>query len=65
MPILTISRQSGSLGTQIARSLAEALALPLLDKQALEERLAGHGVTGTSLEKYDEKRPAFCTSSRL
>jgi cytidylate kinase len=59
MPILTISRQSGSLGTQIARSLAEALALPLLDKQALEERLAGHGVTGTSLEKYDEKRPAF------
>jgi len=59
MPIVTISRESGSLGTQIARSLAEALALPLLDKQSLERRLAEHGVTGTSLEKYDERRPAF------
>jgi cytidylate kinase len=59
MPIVTFSRQSGSLGTQIARSLAESLALPLLDKESLERRLAEHGIASASLEKYDEKRPGF------
>ncbi|MBN1837124.1 MAG: cytidylate kinase family protein [Spirochaetales bacterium] len=59
MSIVTISRQSGSLGTQTARALAEALKSPLLDKESLERRLAEHGVTSASLEKYDEKRPGF------
>jgi cytidylate kinase len=59
MAIVTFSRQSGSLGTQIARSLAEAQALPFLDKETLERRLAEHGIASASLEKYDEKRPGF------
>lgn len=59
MAIVTFSRQSGSLGTQTARALAEALGLPFLDKDSLERRLAEHGVTSASLEKYDEKRPGF------
>ena len=59
MLIVTFSRQSGSLGSQIARSLAEALKIPLLDKEDLEKRLAEFGVESASLEKYDEKRPGF------
>jgi cytidylate kinase len=59
MAIVTFSRQSGSLGTQTARALAEALGLPFLDKDSLERRLAEHGVSSASLEKYDEKRPGF------
>jgi cytidylate kinase len=59
MSIVTFSRQSGSLGTQIARSLGETLQVPLLDKDSLELRLGEHGITSASLEKYDEKRPGF------
>jgi len=59
MAIVTFSRQSGSLGTQTARALAEALGFAFLDKDSLERRLVEHGVTAASLEKYDEKRPGF------
>lgn len=59
MAILTLSRQSGSFGTQIAKTLAEALKYRFLDKESLEKALSEHGVSPASLEKYDEKRPSF------
>jgi cytidylate kinase len=59
MAILTISRQSGSFGTQIAKALAESLKHRFLDKESLEKALAAHGVPPASQEKYDEKRPSF------
>jgi cytidylate kinase len=59
MAVLTFSRQSGSLGTQIAIRLAERLAYPLLDREAIEESMAAHGMTGASIEKFDERRPDF------
>jgi cytidylate kinase len=59
MAILTLSRQSGSFGTQIAKALAEHLKYRFLDKESLEKALAGYGVSPSSLEKYDEKRPSF------
>ncbi len=59
MAILTLSRQSGSFGTQIAKALAEHLKYRFLDKESLERALAGYGVSPASLQKYDEKRPSF------
>jgi cytidylate kinase len=59
MAILTLSRQSGSFGTQIAKALAEHLKYRFLDKESLEKALTGYGVSPSSLEKYDEKRPSF------
>ncbi len=59
MAILTLSRQSGSFGTQIAKILAENLKYRFLDKESLEKALTGYGVSPSSLEKYDEKRPSF------
>ncbi len=59
MAILTLSRQSGSFGTQIAKALAEHLKYRFLDKESLEKALAGYGVSPSSLQKYDEKRPSF------
>ena len=59
MAILTLSRQSGSFGTQIAQTLAEHLKYRFLDKESLEKALTGYGVSPSSLQKYDEKRPSF------
>ena len=59
MAILTLSRQSGSFGTQIAKALVEHLKYRFLDKESLEKALAGYGVSSSSLQKYDEKRPSF------
>lgn len=59
MAILTISRQSGSFGTQISRTLADSLKYDFLDKGSLDKALAEHGISSASLDKYDEKRPSF------
>jgi cytidylate kinase len=59
MAVLTISRQSGSLGTQIAMRLAERLACPLLDREGVEQSMAAHGMSGASIDKFDERRPDF------
>jgi osmotically-inducible protein OsmY len=59
MAVLTLSRQSGSFGTQISRNLAETLKYRFLDKDSLDKALAKHGVPPASVEKYDEKKPSF------
>jgi cytidylate kinase len=59
MAVLTLSRQSGSFGTQISRALADSLKYRFLDKESLERALSTYGVSPASLEKYDEKRPSF------
>ena len=59
MAVLTLSRQSGSYGTQISKTLAENLKYRFLDKESLEKALSTYGVPPASLEKYDEKRPSF------
>lgn len=39
MPVITISRELGSLGTYIARETAQALACPLMDKHMIERMI--------------------------
>jgi cytidylate kinase len=59
MAVLTLSRQSGSFGTQISKNLAESLKYRFLDKDSLDKALAKYGISPASLEKYDEKKPSF------
>lgn len=58
MAIITISRQFGSLGTEIANTLQEELKYRYLDKTVLEEILVRkYGIPEENVERYDEKKP--------
>lgn len=60
MPIITISRQFGSLGTVIAEMLKEELKLDSLGRIKIREELVNkYGVSLKNVQKYDEKKPAF------
>lgn len=59
MAVVTISRQLGSLGTEITAALAERLGLKVVDKETIEASLVSMGMPGTRIEQYDEKRPGF------
>ena len=61
MGILTISRQLGSLGDEIAEVLKENLNYQLFNKNSIEKELQNHGIYDfdKKIEKYDEKRPAL------
>ncbi len=59
MKLITVSRQSGSLGTDAARAAADKLGCTFLDRESLEQELARRGLPESSLERYDERRPAF------
>jgi len=60
MAIITISRQLGSLGTDIAKKLKQELGFNYLDKELLEEQLVEkYGIPEEKVERYDEKKPAF------
>ncbi|GAK58417.1 hypothetical protein U27_05391 [Candidatus Vecturithrix granuli] len=60
MAVITISRQSGSLGTIIAKMLKEELHFEYLDKAKIEEILVSeYGIPEEHVEKFDEKKPAF------
>ena len=43
MAVITISRQMGSLGTEIAQDVAGKLQYKHLDREGIEQGLAAHG----------------------
>ena len=59
--ILTISREFGSGGHEIAQSLSDRLGLKLYDRQILEEA----GYTSQEAKKYDEKPVNVLLSRRI
>ncbi len=60
MAIITISRQLGSLGTEIAKGLQKELKFNLFDKESLEEGLVSkYGMPEDKVRHYDERKPAF------
>jgi cytidylate kinase len=59
MPVITISRQLGSLGTDIAQLLSKHFKCNYLDKESLEETFGEYGIPKESVERYDEKKPGF------
>ena len=60
MAIITISRQLGSLGTDIANKLNEEMRINYLDKESLhEELIEKYGISEEKFKRYDEKKPAL------
>lgn len=62
MAIVTISRQVGSLGDEVARLLADTLGVECADKGSLERRLAAEGVPEQVRERFEERRPSLWDS---
>lgn len=62
MSVITISRQWGSLGTEIAQAVATRLNYEYVDKEKMESALAGCGLPKVQIEKLDEKKPGFWDS---
>ena len=62
MSVITISRQLGSLGTEIAEAVANRLNYQYVDKEKIGRALADCGLPKIEIEKLDEKKPAFWDS---
>jgi len=59
MPVITISRQLGSLGTEIAQRVAEELHYDYMDKDKIARALTDYGIPGPEVDRFDEKKPPF------
>lgn len=59
MSIITISRQLGSLGTEIAQTVAHELSYQYVDKENIGKALADFGLPKIAIDKLDEKKPTF------
>ena len=62
MSMITISKQLGSLGTEIALAVAEKLDYEYVDKEKIGNILAEFGFGAPEVEKFDEKKPPFWDS---
>ncbi len=58
MAIVTIGRQLGSGGEEIATHLAQATSFLLVDRELLESWVKEHGLTGPDLDESDEDAAA-------
>jgi len=56
MAVITVSRQLGSLGTEIAREAANRLNYAFVEKERIGKMLVGYGFPESEVEKFDEKR---------
>jgi cytidylate kinase len=65
MAIITISRQLGSLGTEVAQGLAEKFHYEYVDKEKIAEALAPFGLLAPDMEMFDEKKPSLWYSFQL
>lgn len=57
--IVTISRQPGSGGEKIARSLAERKGLRFFYREVLKEKLVELEIPEPMIDRYDEKKPGI------
>ena len=65
MAVITVSRQMGSLGTEIGRDLAKQLNYDYADKERIGQMLMGYGLPEPEVDKFDEKKPPFWDSFSL
>ncbi len=65
MSIITISRQLGSLGTEIAQEVAIKLNYEYVDKEKIGKTMTNFGFGLLDVEKFDEKKPPFWDSLLL
>ena len=57
--MVTISRQAGAGGDEIARLLAEELGWKLLDNEAVEKLLVDRGFHSAETDAFEERKPDF------
>jgi cytidylate kinase len=62
MAIVTISRQIGSLGDEIAKVVAGKLGCECVGKSKISKFLSDQGLSAPAVEKYDEKKPTIWQS---
>ena len=62
MAIITVSRQIGSLGDEIAKAVAEMLGYNFVDKSKISDALSDQGLAAPEFEKFDEKKPTIWQS---
>jgi len=65
MAIITISREAGSLGTEIAQAVASRLQYEYLNKEKIEKALMDQGLSMPEVQKFDEKKPPFWISWQI
>ncbi|MCX5909458.1 MAG: cytidylate kinase family protein, partial [Deltaproteobacteria bacterium] len=65
MSVITISRQLGSLGTEVAQAVANRLNYQYVDKEKIGKALSGYGLPALQIEKFDEKKPPFWNSFQM
>jgi CMP/dCMP kinase len=65
MNVITVSRQYGAGGGEVARRLAEALGWELLDRELLHRAAAVEHVPDAELERLDEKALSMTDRLRL
>jgi cytidylate kinase len=61
MAIITIARQLGSLGNDIAANVAQHLNYTLVDQLKLQEAAEAYGMLKSELEEVHERRPTLVT----
>ena len=59
MAIITVSRQAGSLGNEIAMLTAEKLGYEYIEKVQISEILSKFGFTISEIDQFDEKKPSI------
>jgi cytidylate kinase len=62
MAIVTISRQKGSLGDEIAKAVTESLRYAWIDKTKIGDAMVGLGLPASVFERFYEKKPAIWQS---
>ena len=58
MAIITISRQFGSLGDEIAKATAQALEYDYIGKTQISKAFSKLGFSPSYMDKFDEKKPS-------
>jgi cytidylate kinase len=61
MAIITIARQMGSLGSEIASTVARRLNYALVDQATLQQAAEDYGMLKSELEEVHERRPPLVT----
>ena len=59
MTIITISREAGSLGDEIASAVTEKLGYEHVEKSQISEALSAHGFMASDVDTLDEKKPSI------
>jgi len=62
MSVITVSRQLGSRGVEIAQAVANRFDYQYVDKEKIGMALADCGLPKIEIEKFDEKKPSFWDS---